>query len=160
MCLRRKIWQKKISKHRLHILTAMFVLIAFMLGCNEFMVVGNLSLIAQTYHESLSQIFKDKTIWYGIGFVICAAATLYGYYTYIRPLVHVQLKFDLNALSLIWLLLGVVAIFGSTTQVFFLNEASKKYPAAINLASTLSAIFYNVGIFNDSRTSFEIRWFN
>ncbi|MCT3614013.1 MFS transporter, partial [Lactobacillus acidophilus] len=26
--------------------------------------------------------------------------------------------------------------------------------------STLSAIFYNVGIFNDSRTSFEIRWFN
>ena len=106
------------------------------------------------------QIFKDKTIWYGIGFVICAAATLYGYYTYIRPLVHVQLKFDLNALSLIWLLLGVVAIFGSTTQVLFLNEASKKYPAAISLASTLSAIFYNVGIFNDSRTSFEIRWFN
>ena len=106
------------------------------------------------------QIFKDKTIWYGIGFVICAAATLYGYYTYIRPLVHVQLKFDLNALSLIWLLLGVVAIFGSTTQVLFLNEASKKYPAAIKLASTLSAIFYNVGIFNDSRTSFEIRWFN
>ncbi|MCT3614908.1 MFS transporter, partial [Lactobacillus acidophilus] len=95
-----------------------------------------------------------------IGFVICAAATLYGYYTYIRPLVHVQLKFDLNALSLIWLLLGVVAIFGSTTQVLFLNEASKKYPAAISLASTLSAIFYNVGIFNDSRTSFEIRWFN
>lgn len=47
---------EKISKHRLHILTAMFVLIAFMLGCNEFMVVGNLSLIAQTYHESLSQI--------------------------------------------------------------------------------------------------------
>ena len=358
---------EKISKHRLHILTAMFVLIAFMLGCNEFMVVGNLSLIAQTYHESLSQIswlvsafawtyaivtpllalftnkihkyyllitlllifltgtilsscapsigwllfsriitasvagmiepllsvivyqlshnqkqrsmtiawiytgfsiasvvgvplgtviadhwrwqdafimcavitavativaflvlpknlkadggnyrdqiqiFKDKTIWYGIGFVICAAATLYGYYTYIRPLVHVQLQFDLNVLSLILLLLGVVdifanqvagriaanngfkklryvyvlnivllalfglmmqnqktgiawifilgftaAIFGSTTQVFFLNEASKKYPAAINLASTLSAIFYNVGIALSSMTAGQV----
>lgn len=358
---------EKISKHRLHILTAMFVLIAFMLGCNEFMVVGNLSLIAQTYHESLSQIswlvsafawtyatvtpllalftnkihkyyllitlllifltgtilsscapsigwllfsriitasvagmiesllsvivyqlshnqkqhsmtiawiytgfsiasvvgvplgtiiadhwrwqdafimcavitavatviallvlpknlkagegnyrnqiqiFKDKTIWYGIGFVICAAATLYGYYTYIRPLVHIQLKFDLNALSLILLLLGVVdifanqvagriaanngfkklryvyvlnivllalfglmiqnqvtgitwifilgftvAIFGSTTQVFFLNEATKKYPAAINLASTLSAIFYNVGIALSSMTAGQV----
>lgn len=355
---------EKISKHRLHILTAMFVLIAFMLGCNEFMVVGNLSLIAKTYHESLSQIswlvsafawtyaivtpilalftnkihkyyllitllviflagtilsscapsigwllfsrvitasvagmiesllsvivyqlshnpkqrsmtiawiytgfsiasvvgvplgtviadhwrwqdafimcavitavatiiallvlpkdlnkgegdyrdqiqiFKDKTVWYGIFFVICAAATLYGYYTYIRPLVHVQLKFDLNALSLILLLLGVVdifanqiagriaagngfkklryvyvlniillavfglmmqnqvtgiiwifilgftvAIFGSTTQVFFLNEATQKYPAAVNLASTLSAIFYNVGIALSSMTA-------
>lgn len=358
---------EKMSKDRLHILTAMFVLIAFMLGCNEFMVVGNLSLIAQTYHESLSQIswlvsafawtyaivtpllalftnkihkyyllitlllifltgtilsscapsigwllfsriitasvagmiesllsvivyqlshnqkqrsmtiawiytgfsiasvvgvplgtiiadhwrwqdafimcavitavatviallvlpknlkagkgnyrdqiqiFKDKTIWYGIGFVICAAATLYGYYTYIRPLVHIQLKFDLNALSLILLLLGVVdifanqvagriaanngfkklryvyvlnivllalfglmiqnqvtgitwifilgftvAIFGSTTQVFFLNEATKKYPAAINLASTLSAIFYNVGIALSSMTAGQV----
>lgn len=157
------------------------------------------------------QIFKDKTIWYGIGFVICAAATLYGYYTYIRPLVHIQLKFDLNALSLILLLLGVVdifanqvagriaanngfkklryvyvlnivllalfglmiqnqvtgitwifilgftvAIFGSTTQVFFLNEATKKYPAAINLASTLSAIFYNVGIALSSMTAGQV----
>lgn len=355
---------QKISKHRLHILTAMFVLIAFMLGCNEFMVVGNLSLIAKSYHESLSQIswlvsafawtyaivtpllaiftnkihkyyllitllivfltgtilsscapnigwllfsriitasvagmiesllsvivyqlshnqkqrsmtiawiytgfsiasvvgvplgtfiadhwrwqdafimcavittiativafmvlprdlnagqgnykdqiviFKDKTIWYGIAFVICAAATLYGYYTYIRPLVHQQLHFDLNSLSLILLLLGVVdifanqvagriaadngfkklrfvyvlnlfllasfsfmmqnqwtgiclifvlgftvAIFGSTTQVFFLNEATEKYPSAINLASTLSAIFYNVGIALSSMTA-------
>lgn len=354
----------QINKHRLHILTAMFVLIAFMLGCNEFMVVGNLSLIATSYHESLSQIswlvsafawtyalvtpllaiftnkihkyyllitllvifltgtilcscapnigwllfsriitasvagmiesllsvivyqlshnqkqrsmtiawiytgfsiasvvgvplgtfiadhwrwqaafimcalittvatiiafmvlpknlnagqgnykdqiviFKDKTIWYGIGFVICAAATLYGYYTYIRSLVHQQLNFDLNSLSFILLLLGVVdifanqvagriaandgfkklryvyilnlgllaifglmmkhqwtgislifvlgftaAIFGSTTQVFFLNEASEKYPSAINLASTLSAIFYNVGIALSSMTA-------
>ncbi len=355
---------ENISKHRLHILTAMFVLIAFMLGCNEFMVVGNLSLIAQSYHESLSQIswlvsafawtyaivtpllavftnkihkyylliglllvfltgtilsscapnigwllfsriitasvagmiesllsvivyqlshnqkersmtiawiytgfsiasvvgvplgtliadhwrwqdafimvavitavativaftvlpknltaghgnyhdqvviFKDKTIWYGIFFVICAAATLYGYYTYIRPLIHQQLHFDLNQLSFILLLLGVVdifanqvagriaanngfkklrpiymlnlfllavfcimmqhqwtgiawlfilgftvAIFGSTTQVFFLNIATQRYPSAINLASTLSAIFYNVGIALSSMTA-------
>lgn len=358
---------EKISVPRLHILTAMFVLIAFMLGCNEFMVVGNLTLIAKSYHESLSQIswlvstfawtyaivtpilailtnkinkyyllivllliflagtimssiapslgwlllsrvitasvagmiesllsvivyqlshnpkqrsmtiawiytgfsiasvvgvplgtviadhwrwqdafimcavitaiatiialmvlpknldaskgqyqdqiqiFKDKTIWYGIFFVISAAATFYGFYTYIRPLVHQQLKCDLNALSLILLLLGVVdifanqvagriaagngfkklrfvyilnlvlfsmfslmmqnqklgislifilcftaAMFGSTTQVFFLNEATKKYPAAINLASTLSAIFYNVGIALSSMTAGQV----
>lgn len=356
--------EKQISKKRLHILTAMFVLIAFMLGCNEFMVVGNLSLIAQSYHESLSQIswlvsafawtyaivtpilalftnrihkyyllivlllvfltgtilsscapsigwllfsrvitasvagmiesllsvivyqlshnqkqrsmtiawiytgfsiasvvgvplgtviadhwrwqdafimcaiitavatvvafmvlpknlkagkgsyrdqiviFKDRMIWYGIFFVICGAATLYGYYTYIRPLIHVQLHFDLNSLSLLLLLLGVVdifanqvagriaadngfkklrfvyvlnlillalfslmmqnqwtgitwifilgftvAIFGSTSQVFFLNQATQKYPAAVNLASTLSVIFYNVGIALSSMTA-------
>lgn len=361
---------EKLSKHRLHVLTAMFVLIAFMLGCNEFMVVGNLSLIAKSYHESLSQIswlvsafawtyaivtpllaiftnkvhkyylliglliifltgtilsscapnigwllfsriitasvagmiesllsvivyqlshnqkqrsmtiawiytgfsiasvvgvplgtfiadhwrwqdafimcavittiativafmilpknlqagegnyrdqvviFQDKIIWYGIFFVICGAATLYGYYTYIRPLVHQQLHFGLNSLSFILLLLGVVdifanqvagriavnngfkklryvyvlnivllalfglmmqnqwtgivwlfilgftvAIFGSTAQVFFLNEATEKYPLAINLASTFNAIFYNVGIALSSMTAGQtLRW--
>ncbi|WP_158422971.1 hypothetical protein [Levilactobacillus namurensis] len=47
---------KELSHHRLHLFMAMFILISFMLGCNEYMVVGNLTLIAQTYHESLSQV--------------------------------------------------------------------------------------------------------
>lgn len=355
---------KQLSKHHFHILTAMFVLISFMLGCNEFMVVGNLSLIAQTYHESLSQIswlvatfswtyaiatpvialltnrihkyylfislllvflagtilsscapslswllvsriltasvagviesllsvivfqlaqdvkqrsmavayiytgfslasvvgvplgtiiadhwrwqdafimvavitvvatitallvlprnltsgtgtYKDQLVilhdyrtWIGIAFVTCAAATLYGYYTYIRPLIHQQLHFNLNQLSFILLLIGVidifanqtsgliaskqgfgfhllrpvyilnllllaifmfvmqdkwlglgllfllgytVALFGSPVQVY-LDLATKKYPASVLLASTLSAIFYNVGIAMASMT--------
>lgn len=39
---------------RLRIVT--FILVAFMLGCNEFMVVGILSDIAKSYHVSLSSI--------------------------------------------------------------------------------------------------------
>lgn len=355
---------QKLSIHRFHVLTAMFMLISFMLGCNEFMVVGNLTLIANTYHESLSQIswliavfswtyaiatpivtlltnrihkyylliglliiflggsilssispslgwlmvsrvitasvagiieslmsvivyqltddhklrsmavayiytgfslasviglpigtiiadhfgwkdafvmvagitliamivalfilprnlaageggikdqlilFKDRHIWFGIIFVTCAAATLYGYYTYIRPLIHQTLHFSTDQLSMWLLLIGVVdllanqtsgriaagngfktlrpvylldlvllasfslmmrnqwsgiglililtftvSLFGSPIQVFFLNEATKKYPSSVNLASTLSAMFYNVGIAFSSMTA-------
>ncbi|MGM9892122.1 MFS transporter [Limosilactobacillus sp.] len=348
---------KELTTHQFHILLLMFILISFMLGCNEFMVVGNLSLIAGTYHESLGQIswlvaafawtyaivtplvalgtnhfnkyyllmgmllifllgtilsacsptlpiflfsriitasvagmiesllsviayqltqdprkramaiayvytgfslasvigvpigtiianhwrwqdafimvaiitalatliallflprdlageagnyrtqlvlLKDRQVWVGIFFVICAAATLYGYYTYIRPLIRQALHFSANQLSIFLLILGVIDIlasqtsgkiaakggfktlrpiyignllllilfsffmnyrwsgslllvilgytvnlFGSPIQVFFLNLANHKYPTAIMLASTLSAIFYNVGI--------------
>lgn len=348
---------QKLSHHQFNILIVMFVLISFMLGCNEFMVVGNLSLIAGTYHESLSQIswlvavfawtyvivtplvalgtnhcnkyyllvgmllvflvgtilsassptlnifllsrvitasvagmlesvlsviiyqlaadpkqrsmaiayiytgfslasvvgvplgtiiahywrwqdafvmvavvtavatllafmvlprnlpgekgnfrdqlvlLRDYRVWLGIFFVICAAATLYGYYTYIRPLIRQALHFSATQLSLILLILGVVdifanqasgriaarggfrtlrpvyiinlvllalfstlmgnqwtgvallillgftvAVFGSPLQVFFLDLATRRYPSAVMLASTLSAIFYNVGI--------------
>ncbi|WP_225355233.1 hypothetical protein [Ligilactobacillus sp. WC1T17] len=41
---------------KLKIITSNFILIAFMMGSNEFMVVGNLSLIAKTFHESLGQM--------------------------------------------------------------------------------------------------------
>lgn len=346
-----------LSKHKFHLLTAMFVLIAFMLGCNEFMVVGNLSLIADSYHESLSQIswivsvfawtyafatpilalatnhfhkyylligllliflggtilssysptftwllisrvitasvagliesllsviayqlsstakqrsmsvawiytgfsiasvvgvplgtfiadrwrwqdafimvaiitviativsltvlpknlkagegdyhdqlvlFTDKNIWLGIFFDIFSTAAIYGYYTYIRSIVHETLDFNLNELIWILLLLGICAIFanqfsgwlssrgglellipiyfinlillgffslsmknkwigvimllvlgfflylfGTPLQVFFLDISTKKYPQAIMLASTLNAIFWNVGV--------------
>lgn len=186
------------------VITAIATIVAFTI------LPKNLQAGEGNYRDQI-QIFKDKTIWYGIVFVICGAATLYGYYTYIRPLVHQQLKFDLSTLSLILLLLGVVdifanqvagriaagngfkklrfvyilnllllavfgimlqnqvmgitwifilgftvAIFGSTAQVFFLNEATKKYPAAINLASTLNAIFYNVGIALSSMTAGQV----
>lgn len=346
-----------ISKHRFHLLTAMFVLIAFMLGCNEFMVVGNLSLIAASYHQSLAQIswlvsifawtyaivtpilalatnhvhkyrllvtlllffligtilsalspsfawllisrvitasvagmiesllsviiyqlaknpkqrsmgvawvytgfsiasvvgvplgtfiadrwrwqdafvmvavitviativtllilprnlkaghgnyrdqlvlFTDKNIWLGILIDIFTTSAIYGFYTYIRPLIHDALGFNLNQLIVILLGMGVSAIianqfsgvlsshgglrimvpiavsnilllalfnaamqnkwtglimllvlgfslylFGTPLQVFFLNTATKKYPQAIMIASTLNAIFWNVGV--------------
>ena len=47
---------QQLSNRHLNTITTVFVLIAFMLGCNEFMVVGNLTLIAHTYHESLPHI--------------------------------------------------------------------------------------------------------
>lgn len=46
--------------------------------------------------------------------------------------------------------LAVICIFlssqGATLQVFFMNVASKDHPEAINLASSLEAIFTNVGV--------------
>lgn len=44
-----------------------FILVAFMLGCNEFMVVGVLSDIARSYHASLSTV----------GFLVTAFALVY-----------------------------------------------------------------------------------
>lgn len=360
----REFLTKKLSKHHFHVLTFMFVLISFMLGCNEFMVVGNLTLIANTYNESLSQIswlvsvfawtyavatpfmalltskfnkfylllslltvfligtvmsatapnigmllasrvitaavagliesilsviiyqlttdtkqrsmavawvytgfslasvvgipigtviadiwswqdafimvavitaiagivvlvmlprdlpgeqshiknqlilLSDKETWYGIIFIACSSASLYGYYTYVRPLIRQTLHFDAGQLSLILMVIGVIDIFanqtsgrlasrngfkvlryvyifdvillasfemmmqnqwtglililmlayfialsGSPTQVYFLDLASKRYPSAINLASTLNAVFYNVGIALSSMTA-------
>lgn len=159
------------------------------------------------YHDQLI-LFKDRRIWQGIIFVISGAGVLYGFYTYIRPLIHQQLQFDVNTMSLLLLVIGLidlaanqvagriaaskgfqillpiylldmlllcsfnfmmlnqktglilifllnffVCLFGSTAQVFFLNEASQKYPAAINLASTFNALFYNVGIALSSMTA-------
>ena len=42
------------SKFRLQ--SVVFVLTAFLLGCNEFMVVGVISDIAKSYHASLSTV--------------------------------------------------------------------------------------------------------
>ncbi|MCH3921851.1 MFS transporter [Limosilactobacillus sp.] len=358
---------KQLSNHRLNIITAAFVLIAFMLGCNEFMVVGNLTPIANTYHESLTRIaglisifawtyafmtpvvtlytnrfnkyrllmvlmgiflvgtiisafsptypcflvsrmitasvagvlesliqaivfeiaptqkkqsmmtalvysgfsvasvmglpigtliadywrwqdafvmvaiitaiamvvtsllvprqlamqssgiknqltlLGDRDIWLGIVFTTCAAATLYGYYTYIRPLIRQTLGFSTGMLSWILVLLGVmdilstlasgklgerngmqrlrvcyviilillalfapamqkagtglamllllgliVPIFSAPVQLYFLNIATERHPAGIMLASSLSAIFYNVGIAISSLTAAKV----
>ena len=338
---------QQLSNRHLNTITTVFVLIAFMLGCNEFMVVGNLTLIAHTYHESLPHIaglislfawtyalmtpvvtlytnrfnkyrlllvlmliflsgtlissfapnypcflfsrvvtasvagilesaitalvytgfsiatvlglplgtliadlwnrqaafimvavvtaistvlaailvprklaipasgirdqltlLRDKNIWLGIGFVTCAAATLYGYYTYIRPLIRQTLGFSTTMLSVILMLLGgidvissllsgrlgakngmrrlhgvylailfllalfstamwtpatgilvlsllglLIPLFSSPIQLYFLNIASSKYPAGVMLASSLSPVFYNIGIATSSLTA-------
>ncbi len=349
---------------RLYILAAMFILISFMLGCNEFMVVGNLSLIAKTYHQTLSQsasiisvfawtyaiatpllalstnrfnkrplfltlmvfflagttlsalaptlnlflfsrvmtaavaglleslmsviafqmgtttkqrsmlvawvytgfsvasvigvplgtfiatiwrwqdafvmvavitmlatsvaffliprrlagqkasfrdqliLFSDRRIWLAICFSVCSAGMIFGYYTYIRSLIHQTLGFSLTALSTILLLLGVLDVlsnqysghlaeqnglkrlrpfyvvdlillalfqssmanswcgllmlcllvflfplFSSPIQIFVLNIASQDFPQATTMASTLTAVFYNVGVALSSFTA-------
>lgn len=133
---------------------------------------------------------------------------IFGYYTYIRSLIHQTLGFSLTALSLVLLLLGVLdvfanqlsgrlaakngikrlrpfyvldlvllalfqfsmqnawtgllllcalvfffALFGSPIQIFVLDVASHDYPQATTLASTLNAIFYNVGVAVSSFTA-------
>lgn len=148
-------------------------------------------------------ILKDRNAWMGIFFIITAAATFFGYYTYIRPLIRQTLHFSAAGLSLILMILGIIdiianqtggklsaqtgsgfstlryvylfnlvvfasfsflmqnkwvgliclmvlsmtaAMSASPTQVFFMNLANSKYPASLSLASTFTAIFYNVGI--------------
>ncbi len=55
-------------KYRLQSIT--FVLVAFLLGCNEFMVVGVLSNIAKSYQASLSTVGLLVTI-FALTYAIC-----------------------------------------------------------------------------------------
>lgn len=157
-------------------------------------------------------LFSDRRIQLAIVFAICSAGMIFGYYTYIRSLIHQTLGFSLTALSLVLLLLGVLdvfanqlsgrlaakngikrlrpfyvldlvllalfqfsmqnawtgllllcalvfffALFGSPIQIFVLDVASHDYPQATTLASTLAstlnAIFYNVGVAVSSFTA-------
>lgn len=56
------------TKYRLQSIT--FVLVAFLLGCNEFMVVGVLSNIAKSYHASLSTVGLLVTM-FALTYAIC-----------------------------------------------------------------------------------------
>ncbi|SEM92767.1 Major Facilitator Superfamily protein [Ligilactobacillus sp. WC1T17] len=146
-------------------------------------------------------LLKDARIIWCIVLSITTAATTYGYYTYIRPLINQELGFSPQTLSLILLMLGILDLIGtliggrlaennpikklrfiylfmaimlllfslamqhkatgilllasmmllfpaaqSPIKIYFLNVASKDYPASISLASSLNAVFYNVGI--------------
>lgn len=55
-------------KYRLQ--SIVFVLTAFLLGCNEFMVVGVISNIAKSYHASLSTVGLLVTF-FAITYAVC-----------------------------------------------------------------------------------------
>lgn len=171
------------------------------------LVPRKLTIPASGIRDQLT-LLRDKNIWLGIGFVTCAAATLYGYYTYIRPLIRQTLGFSTTMLSVILMLLGgidvissllsgrlgakngmrrlhgvylailfllalfstamrtpatgilvlsllglLIPLFSSPIQLYFLNIASSKYPAGVMLASSLSPVFYNIGIATSSLTA-------
>lgn len=171
------------------------------------LVPRKLAIPASGIRDQLT-LLRDKNIWLGIGFVTCAAATLYGYYTYIRPLIRQTLGFSTTMLSVILMLLGgidvissllfgrlgakngmrrlhgvylailfllalfstamwtpatgilvlsllglLIPLFSSPIQLYFLNIASSKYPAGVMLASSLSPVFYNIGIATSSLTA-------
>ena len=171
------------------------------------LVPRKLTIPASGIRDQLT-LLRDKNIWLGIGFVTCAAATLYGYYTYIRPLIRQTLGFSTTMLSVILMLLGgidvissllsgrfgakngmrrlhgvylailfllalfstamrapatgilvlsllglLIPLFSSPIQLYFLNIASSKYPAGVMLASSLSPVFYTIGIATSSLTA-------
>jgi predicted MFS family arabinose efflux permease len=171
------------------------------------LVPRKLAIPASGMRDQLT-LLRDKNIWLGIGFVTCAAATLYGYYTYIRPLIRQTLGFSTTMLSAILMLLGgidvissllsgrlgakngmrrlhgvylailfllalfstamrtpatgilvlsllglLIPLFSSPIQLYFLNITSSKYPTGVMLASSLSPVFYNIGITTSSLTA-------
>jgi predicted MFS family arabinose efflux permease len=56
---------------------------------------------------------------------------------------------------LIAMLCVMVACYGSSTQLMFLDIAEKDYPQSLDLASSLNSIFANIGISLGSFTAAE-----
>ena len=82
-------------KYRLQCI--IFVLVAFMLGCNEFMVVGVLSNIAESYHASLSAVGLLVTM-YALTYAICTPilTTITGKYDRFKVLMTLMVVFFLG----------------------------------------------------------------
>lgn len=80
-----------------------FVLVAFMLGCNEFMVVGVLSDIARSYHVPLSTV----------GFLVTAFAGVYAIST---PIIT-TLTSNWNRYKLLMLLMTIFFIGNTLTAI-------------------------------------------
>ncbi|UNL36752.1 MFS transporter [Limosilactobacillus reuteri] len=80
-----------------------FILVAFMLGCNEFMVVGVLSDIARSYHVPLSTV----------GFLVTAFAGVYAIST---PIIT-TLTSNWNRYKLLMLLMTVFFIGNTLTAI-------------------------------------------
>lgn len=55
-------------------------------------------------------LLKDARIYLGIALVLFGAATMYSYYTYIRPLLTTELGFNLNNLNWLLFLIGIMNI--------------------------------------------------
>ena len=101
------------SKFRLQ--SVVFVLTAFLLGCNEFMVVGVISDIAKSYHASLSTVGFLVTS-FAIIYAICTPliTTLTGKFDRFKVLMVLMLIFLIGntltavAPNLFWLFVSVV----------------------------------------------------
>ncbi|MTV82769.1 MFS transporter [Secundilactobacillus folii] len=55
-------------------------------------------------------LLKDRRIYVGIALVLFTAATMYGYYTYIRPLLTTSMGFSKTSLNILLFLIGIMNI--------------------------------------------------
>lgn len=55
-------------------------------------------------------LLKDRRIYLGIALVLFTAATMYSYYTYIRPLLTTALGFSTASLNWLLFLIGIMSI--------------------------------------------------
>jgi len=166
--------------------------------------------VAQTKGGVKDQLvfLTDKRVYLGIAVNLFMAATMYAYYTYIRPLITTSMGFDLTSLNWLLFALGIMSIIsnrlsgalaernglsklpwfyvadmlllvalpialnsqvagfgilliltlivtiaGAPIQIHFLDVAAESYPQATMLASSVSAISFNIGISVGSATA-------
>ncbi|WP_238333684.1 MFS transporter [Companilactobacillus mishanensis] len=128
------------AKHsRLRTLT--FILVAFMLGCNEFMVVGILSDIAKSYHASLSSI----------GILVTAFALVYA----ISMPILTTLTSHWNRRTLLLLLMGI--FFASNTLTALAPSLGWLFAARIMTALVAGTIITMINLFASIVTPFDKR---
>ncbi|WP_238704190.1 MFS transporter [Companilactobacillus mishanensis] len=128
------------AKHsRLRTLT--FILVAFMLGCNEFMVVGILSDIAKSYHASLSSI----------GILVTAFALVYAISTPILT----TLTSHWNRRTLLLSLMGI--FFASNTLTALAPSLGWLFAARIMTALVAGTIITMINLFASIVTPFDKR---
>ncbi|HBF75690.1 MAG TPA: MFS transporter [Lactobacillus sp.] len=106
--------------------------------------------VAQTQGSILNQLslLKDSRIYIAIAVVLFTAATQYGYYTYIRPLLTSVLGFDTQSLNLLLFALGIASIFsnrfsGTIAVHGGLQLMPKYYVADVIILILLPSAFMN-----------------
>lgn len=189
-----QIWSWQDAFLMVSAITLVSIIISYLL------VPRNLPVHPGTIGNQLDLLKDKRTIW-GIVLSTATAATTYGYYTYIRPLLRQTLQFNVEGLSLILFLFGIMDLLStlvggrlaekdgikhtrpiyltmaillllfypamgkqisgfalllamitifpavqSPIQIYFLEVAANDYPSSISLASSLNAVFYNVGV--------------
>lgn len=71
-------------------------------------------------------LLKDPRIYISVITVLFSAATLYGYYTYIRPLLTTGLGFSVDSLNWLLFLIGIMNIIGNQLSGQLANHAGLK----------------------------------
>ena len=136
------------TKYRLQSIT--FVLVAFLLGCNEFMVVGVLSNIAKSYHASLSTVGFIVTM-FALTYAICTPVltTITSKYDRFKVLMTLMVIFLLGntltacAPTLFWLFVSRIITAGVAGAIISLILVYVSIIAPIEKRSMLVATVFS-----------------
>lgn len=136
------------TKYRLQSIT--FVLVAFLLGCNEFMVVGVLSNIAKSYHASLSTVGFLVTM-FALTYAICTPVltTITSKYDRFKVLMTLMVIFLLGntltacAPTLFWLFVSRIITAGVAGAIISLILVYVSIIAPIEKRSMLVATVFS-----------------
>ncbi|MFD1485208.1 MFS transporter [Lacticaseibacillus baoqingensis] len=103
--------------------------------------------IMQVQGAMLKQLslLKDSRIYVGIAVVLFTAATQYGYYTYIRPLLTTVLGFDTQHINLLLFVLGIASVLsnrfsGTIARRGGLKRMPKYYVADVVILTLLPLV--------------------
>ncbi|KRM60928.1 arabinose efflux permease [Paucilactobacillus vaccinostercus DSM 20634] len=82
------------------------------LGLLFWLLPRQIKQVTSSLGKQLS-LMKDLRVYDGVVLVLFGAAAMYGYYTYIRPLLTTELGFSLSSLNWLLFLLGLMSIFSN-----------------------------------------------